>query len=97
LTSRITQHYTRAAIRQAYLLVGSADFLGNPVSFVSNLGTGVKDFFYEPAKGMVKSPEEFGKGLAKGTSSLIKKSTYALFDTASKLTGTVAKGTTIHN
>lgn len=91
LTSRITQHYTMAALKQAYLLVGSADFLGNPVSLVSNLGTGVRDFFYEPAQGIVKSPQDFGKGLAKGTASLVKKSTYALFDTASKLTGTVAK------
>eukprot|EP01122_Echinamoeba_exundans_P003714 TRINITY_DN1378_c0_g1_i1.p1 TRINITY_DN1378_c0_g1~~TRINITY_DN1378_c0_g1_i1.p1 ORF type:complete len:3355 (-),score=763.88 TRINITY_DN1378_c0_g1_i1:110-10174(-) len=91
LVSRITQHYTMAALRQAYLLVGSADFLGNPVSLVSNLGTGVRDFFYEPAQGIVKSPQDFGRGLAKGTASLVKKSTYALFDTASKLTGTVAK------
>jgi len=59
---------------------------------VSNLGTGFKDFFYEPASAIVKGPKDFGRGLAKGTTSLIKKTTYALFDTASKLTGTVAKG-----
>lgn len=91
LMERITKHYTLAGLRQAYKIVGSADFLGNPVSLVSNLGTGVKDFFYEPAMGIVESPAAFGRGLAKGTSSLLLKTTYAIFDTASKLTGTVAK------
>lgn len=91
LLERITKHYTRAGLKQAYKIVGSADFLGNPVSLVSNLGTGVKDFFYEPAMGIVESPAAFGRGLAKGTASLMLKTTYAIFDTASKLTGTVAK------
>ena len=58
----------------------------------SNIGTGVKDFFYEPAQGLVKSPEEFGKGLAKGSVSLAKHTTYGLFNTVSKLTGTAGKG-----
>jgi len=91
LMQRITKHYTLAGLKQAYKIVGSADFLGNPVSLVSNLGTGVKDFFYEPAMGIVESPAAFGKGIAKGTKSLVLKTTYAIFDTASKLTGTVAK------
>jgi hypothetical protein len=51
--------------QQVYKILGSADFLGNPVGLFSSLGTGVLDFFYEPAQGLVKSPEDFGKGLAK--------------------------------
>lgn len=39
--------------------------LGNPVGLVNNLGTGVVDFFYEPAQGLVKSPKDFSVGLAK--------------------------------
>jgi vacuolar protein sorting-associated protein 13A/C len=39
--------------------------LGNPVGLVGNLGTGVADFFYEPAQGLVKSPKDFSVGLAK--------------------------------
>jgi hypothetical protein len=30
------------------------DLIGNPLSFVGSLGTGVKDFFYEPAQGLIK-------------------------------------------
>lgn len=41
------------------------DMLGNPVGLVNNLGTGVVDFFYEPAQGLVKSPKDFSVGLAK--------------------------------
>jgi hypothetical protein len=32
---------------------------------VQNLGTGVADFFYQPAKGWVKSPKDFGRGRAR--------------------------------
>jgi len=31
-------------------VVGSVDFLGNPIGLVSTLGTGVKDFFFTPAQ-----------------------------------------------
>ena len=38
-------------------MFGSFEFLGNPVGLVSDLGTGVLDFFQEPAKGLLKSPQ----------------------------------------
>ena len=37
-------------MQQLYKLVGSFEFLGNPVGLANNLGTGMKDFFYEPAQ-----------------------------------------------
>ena len=66
--------------------------LGNPVGLVQNLGTGVLDFFYEPAQGLVKSPKDFGMGLAKGTSSLVRNTIYGTFNTVAKITGAMAKG-----
>eukprot|EP01114_Cavostelium_apophysatum_P004048 TRINITY_DN1418_c0_g1_i1.p1 TRINITY_DN1418_c0_g1~~TRINITY_DN1418_c0_g1_i1.p1 ORF type:complete len:3212 (-),score=1062.70 TRINITY_DN1418_c0_g1_i1:26-9661(-) len=92
LVSRITQHYTRQGMQEVYKILGSADFLGNPVGLLGNLGTGVVDFFVEPAQGLIKSPQDFGKGLAKGTSSLVKNTIYGTFNTVSKLTGTAGKG-----
>eukprot|EP01127_Copromyxa_protea_P018128 TRINITY_DN562_c3_g1_i1.p1 TRINITY_DN562_c3_g1~~TRINITY_DN562_c3_g1_i1.p1 ORF type:complete len:1515 (-),score=244.31 TRINITY_DN562_c3_g1_i1:27-4571(-) len=91
LVNLITKHYSTSILAQSYLIIGSADFLGNPVSLISNLGTGVHDFFYEPIKGIVSSPKDFGMGIAKGTASLLRNSVFAIFDTASKLTGTLAK------
>eukprot|EP01097_Dermamoeba_algensis_P001935 TRINITY_DN1760_c0_g2_i1.p1 TRINITY_DN1760_c0_g2~~TRINITY_DN1760_c0_g2_i1.p1 ORF type:complete len:697 (-),score=241.36 TRINITY_DN1760_c0_g2_i1:117-2207(-) len=89
LLSRISQHYTYQALTEIYKVVGSADFLGNPVGLFSNIGTGVYDFFHEPAEGLTSSPFDFGAGIMKGTSSLVKRSIFGLFNTGEKLTGTV--------
>jgi hypothetical protein len=92
LVSRIAKHYSFQVISQLYMIIGSFDIIGNPVSLVSTLGTGVYDFFYEPANALVRSPRDFGAGLVKGTSSLVKHAVYGLFDTASKITGSVGMG-----
>ena len=59
---------------------------------MTNLGTGVVEFFYEPAQGFVHGPAAFGKGIAKGTSSLIKNSVYGVFNGAASVTGSLTKG-----
>ena len=50
------------------------------------LGTGVKDFFYEPAEGLMKSPTAFGKGVAKGTMSLVGNTTSGVLGFTTKIT-----------
>lgn len=92
LTSRISKHYYLQALREIYKIVGSFDIIGNPVSLVSNLGTGVYDFFYEPVQGLVRSPQDFARGIAKGTTSLVKNSVNGIFTTASKISGSLGKG-----
>jgi len=92
LKSRIIQHYIRQAFQAVFLLLGCSEVLGNPVGLFSNISTGVMDFFYEPAKGIIQSPEAFAKGLAKGTSSLVKNTMYATFDSVSKIVGALGKG-----
>mmetsp|Transcript_45817 Transcript_45817/g.71794 ORF Transcript_45817/g.71794 Transcript_45817/m.71794 type:complete len:623 (-) Transcript_45817:24-1892(-) len=91
LLSVIRKHYRSQLITQLYKLVGSFEFLGNPVGLVNNLGTGFQDFFYEPAQGAMKSPSDFAKGMSKGSLSLFKNSTYGLFNAASKITGSMSK------
>jgi vacuolar protein sorting-associated protein 13A/C len=95
LTARLAEHYRTKFMRQLYKILGSFDALGNPVSFVKNMGAGVHDLFYEPAKGMTVSAKEFGKGLGRGAASLVKKSVYAIFNSASKITGSISKGVAI--
>ncbi|DAZ98426.1 TPA: hypothetical protein N0F65_000140 [Lagenidium giganteum] len=92
MLSTVRQHYTFQGILQIYALVGAADILGNPIGLVTNLGVGVKDFFYEPVAGLVKSPQEFVFGLSRGTASLVKKSVFGTFNAASKFTGTLSSG-----
>lgn len=52
-------------------MVGSFDFLGDPVGLLSNLSTGVKDFFYEPIEGLKPDGKGFLYGLGKGGTSLV--------------------------
>ena len=66
--------------------------LGDPVSFISHIGTGVKDFYYEPKKGFINGPLEGGKGILKGTYSLIKNPIEGSFDTVSKFLSSMSKG-----
>lgn len=54
ITATLQAHYTSNFLFQLYRIIGSVDLIGNPLSFVSSLGTGVIDFFYEPAQGLIK-------------------------------------------
>merc|ERR1712137_305496 len=92
LVERLTTHYMRAGMTQLAKFIFGAEILGSPISLVSNLGTGVKDFFAEPAQGFTRSPAEFGVGIARGTTSLVKNTTVGIFNTTSKFTGAVASG-----
>lgn len=56
-----------------FAIIGSFEFLGNPVGLITDVvGDGMYDFFYEPFNGLMASPQDFGKGVAKGTRSLLK-------------------------
>jgi hypothetical protein len=88
----LSSFYTRQALFEAYKILGSTDLLGNPVGLFSSFASGVTDFFYEPAKGIVTSPQAFGLGVARGTASLVKNSVFGVFNTVSKMTGALGKG-----
>lgn len=93
LLNFVTHYYTQEVIGQIHKIIGSADFLGNPVGLFSSIGSGVKDVFYEPYQGFVSDrPQDFGIGLAKGTKSFLKKTVFGFSDTFTKFTGSVGKG-----
>eukprot|EP01107_Rhizomastix_libera_P009123 TRINITY_DN2509_c0_g1_i2.p1 TRINITY_DN2509_c0_g1~~TRINITY_DN2509_c0_g1_i2.p1 ORF type:complete len:3538 (+),score=1196.63 TRINITY_DN2509_c0_g1_i2:754-10614(+) len=92
LTEMLTQHFVHQIILEVYKVLGSTDLLGNPLGLFTNIATGVSDFFFEPFKAKVLSPKAFGKGLARGTGSLVKNSVYGIFNTVSKFTGAIGKG-----
>ena len=68
----LKNHYLERMRQNMFTMIGSSNILGNPVNFVSHLGTGVQDFFYKPITGIVKGPLEGGKGFIEGTGSLFK-------------------------
>lgn len=67
--------------------------LGNPVSLIENLGTGVLDMFYEPFYALVKGKGgyKFGEKFAKGAFSLIGHSISGVYKTVNKILGTIMK------
>jgi vacuolar protein sorting-associated protein 13A/C len=94
LVANIKSHYTQEILRQVHVILGSADFLGNPVGLFNNISSGVVDIFYEPYQGLVMTdrPQDLGIGIAKGASSFVKKSVFGFSDSMAKFTGSVSKG-----
>ena len=94
LTNNVRSHYTQEALRQMHVILGSADFLGNPVGLFTNISSGVADIFYEPYAGLVMTdrPQELGIGIAKGATSFVKKSVFGFSDSMAKFTGSMSKG-----
>ncbi|KAG6037900.1 hypothetical protein E4U41_004657 [Claviceps citrina] len=94
LMQNMTNHYSQEVMYQIHKILGSADFLGNPVGLFNNISSGVTDIFYEPYQGLILSdrPEEFGIGIAKGAASFAKKTVFGVSDSFSKFTGSLSKG-----
>ncbi|KKK20473.1 hypothetical protein ARAM_004467 [Aspergillus rambellii] len=94
LVSNIQRHYTQEFLRQIHVVLGSADFLGNPVGLFNNVSSGVAAIFYEPYQGLVMTdrPQDLGYGIAKGAGSFLKKSVFGFSDSMAKLTGSMSKG-----
>lgn len=97
LMESVQTHYGQSFFYQLHKLLGSADFLGNPVGLFNNLSSGVLDIFYEPYQGFVINdrPQELGIGLAKGGLSFLKKSIFGFSDSFAKVTGSLAKGLSV--
>ncbi|KAI9283162.1 hypothetical protein BY458DRAFT_427893 [Sporodiniella umbellata] len=94
LANKISIHYSDQCIYQFHRILGSADFLGNPVGLFNNLSSGVVELFYEPWQGLIMSdkPQDLGYGIAKGFSGFIRKSVFGVSDSFSRFTGSIGKG-----
>ncbi|KAH9886351.1 vacuolar protein sorting-associated protein 13 [Xylariomycetidae sp. FL2044] len=94
LVQNISNHYSQEVLYQVHKIIGSADFLGNPVGLFNSISSGITDVFYEPYQGLIMSdkPEDLGLGIAKGAASFVKKSVYGFSDSFSKFTGSFGKG-----
>jgi vacuolar protein sorting-associated protein 13A/C len=89
----IKTHYVQESLRQVHVVLGSADFLGNPVGLFNNVASGIQDIFYEPYQGLVTDrPQDLGIGIAKGAGSFVKKSIFGFSDSMAKFTGSMSKG-----
>lgn len=92
LVDMSVRHYTHAVLGELHKILGSLEVIGNPVGFFYDIGTGIHAFFNEPVKAMSESPLNLGKGIVKGTSSLIKKSIHGTFNSQAKIAESLGKG-----
>jgi hypothetical protein len=92
LQGRVIYHYRQEVLRQLYRILGSADFIGNPIGLFTNVSSGVADIFYEPFNGVVHGNRDIGIGIAKGAASFVKKTVFGVTDSFTKITGSVGKG-----
>ncbi|THH34126.1 hypothetical protein EUX98_g96 [Antrodiella citrinella] len=93
LQERIMYHYGQDVLRQLYRILGSADFIGNPVGLFTNVSSGVADIFYEPFNGAVmRGNKELGISIAKGAASFVKKTVFGVSDSLTRITSSVGKG-----
>lgn len=93
LLNRVAYHYGQGVLFQVHRILGSADFLGNPVGLFNNVSSGVADIFYEPYYGLIMhGNRELGFGIARGASNFVKKTVFGVTDSVSKVTGSISKG-----
>ncbi len=90
--SKIYGYYTEHLIKTALKLIGSIDFIGNPIKFFHTIATGVKDFIYKPIQGFVHGPLQGSTGIYEGTKSLVKNTIIGTFGSISKITSSWSKG-----
>lgn len=60
---------------------------GSPGTLLTSVGTGVMDFFFEPVKGMTKSPDAVLRGVLKGTGSLVQNTVHGTCSSVSRPAG----------
>ena len=85
--SVVVKNYSRQGLAQVYKIFGAIDILGNPLSLIETLGTGVYEFMTEPAKGLIGGPKAFVVGVGRGVRSLVTSVIKGSFESVSKITG----------
>ncbi|GAM25614.1 hypothetical protein SAMD00019534_087890 [Acytostelium subglobosum LB1] len=84
-------HYMSEGLSEVYKILGTFNFIGNPVGLVKNFGIGFKEFFVTTGRGIVNADNSFGGAIKTGSKSLMKHTVYGLFDSGAKFTSSCAK------
>src|SRR5262249_26171872 len=92
LGARLARHYATAAIFEAYKVLGSASFIGNPVGLVTTFGRDVLSLLYQPSAGLLESPLMAGVALASSAKALVQHTAVGVLDSTSHVLASAAKG-----
>ena len=85
----LIKKYISQGIQQFYKIFGSIDIIGNPLGLIEKLGVGVYEFISEPAKGLIRGPKSFARGVGKGVKSLVSGVIGGGFGSISKMSGSL--------
>lgn len=89
----LMQYHRQQFKYSAFQLIGSSNLIGNPTRTLSNIGTGVSDFFVKPLKGVREgSMYKLGEGLYDGSKSLLQNSLMAPVGAMAKIGSSLSKG-----
>jgi len=73
--------------------LGASNLIGNPVKFISTLGSGFEEFYYEPYQGFMRGGVAAGGlGIVKGSASLVKNTFSASFSSIGKISSSLSAG-----
>ena len=70
-------------------LFGGSNLLGNPNNLIDTLGSGFKDFYYEPANGFKKGVKEGSIGFMVGTGSLVRNTVGGTIGSVGKISSSI--------
>jgi hypothetical protein len=91
VTQQLSKHYLGNIKGNILRVAASSDSLGNPYNFVNTLGSGVKNFYYEPRDGFMQGPIQGGIGVLKGTAGVVSSGAAAVTGVVGKLTNSVGR------
>jgi hypothetical protein len=87
----IKEGYKKALLLQFYKLVLHIEVFGNPVGLVKGMGAGMRDFVVLPARGLMESPEDFGRGIVNGSWSFMRGVVGGPSRTVSQVAGSLSR------
>ena len=88
----LSAHYAKQALLQLYRVVGSISVLGNPVGLLQSVGSGMRDFFLEPFRGLGSGGEGFVTGVGRGALSLLQNASYGMLNSVGRIASSIGDG-----
>lgn len=93
LLNSLTSHYKEIALQQLYQLFGSQDILGNPSSFIANLGRGAGELKNAPFDMLLEEdPKRAGMGVVIAVKGLLSNTALAVSTSYSGISGSLYLG-----
>jgi hypothetical protein len=96
LLNAIMNIYTHKFLFQTYKLIGSSDMIGNPLSLIDKISTGVNDILCSPIRACRQSDNRlkfdliaFSQGFTNGITSFLSNTISGSFESVSKITGSL--------